>query len=95
MRKLATLATAIVVAAVIVLAYLSSQPAAIDEKVLCESDSDCAPAECCHSDSAVNKDFAPACKDTLCTAVCAPKTLDCNQGKIKCIKNQCRVMLNG
>ncbi len=94
MRKLATLAAAIIIAVVIILAYQSSRPAEIDEKLSCESDSDCVPAACCHSDSAVSKKHAPDCKDTFCTAVCTPKTLDCNQGKIKCIKNQCRVVLN-
>ncbi|MBI4095484.1 MAG: hypothetical protein HY438_01335 [DPANN group archaeon] len=97
MRKLATLAIALVVAAVIILLYLSSQPAkaAKDSKSFCSSDSDCARAECCHSSSAVSRGFAPDCKDVLCTAVCQPKTTDCGQGKIKCVRQECRVVLNG
>ena len=73
--------------------YFSSQPAEPDEKLSCSSDSDCAPAGCCHADSAVNKNFAPDCRAIFCSAVCAPGTLDCGGGEIKCIKNKCEVVL--
>ena len=49
---------------------------------------------CCHSTSAVNKDNALDCKAVLCTMDCAPNTLDCGQGQIKCVDNICTVRLN-
>ncbi|MBI2040748.1 MAG: hypothetical protein HYT16_01475 [DPANN group archaeon] len=93
MRKLATLAV-IIVALALGFAYLFNQPAQADGKVFCASDSDCVQKECCHPVSAVNKAFRPDCSDTFCTAVCQPNTLDCNQGKIKCIKNKCEAIIN-
>ncbi len=60
----------------------------------CSADRDCVSAQCCHAADAVNKDYAPDCRGILCTQVCQPGTIDCNQGEIKCIKNECAVVLN-
>ena len=57
----------------------------------CFVDTDCAPAQCCHPLSAVNKASAPDCGGTLCTAVCEGP-LDCGQGEIKCVSNRCTVV---
>ena len=59
----------------------------------CTQDSDCVPASCCHPTDAVNKDNAPDCSGTMCTMNCEPNTLDCGQGEIKCVKNECIVFL--
>ena len=59
----------------------------------CVSDADCVPAQCCHSTDTVNKDFAPDCSKTFCTMECAPGTLDCGQGEVKCVKKQCKAIL--
>jgi len=60
----------------------------------CQVDTDCVQAQCCHATDAVAKQYAPNCTGSLCTLDCAPKTLDCSQGSIKCIDNQCIVVLN-
>ena len=62
-------------------------------ETFCTTDDDCVPAECCHPTSAVNRNFAPDCTGTFCTAYCAPDTLDCGGGEVKCIKNKCEVVL--
>jgi len=62
-------------------------------ETFCATDGDCVPAQCCHPNAAINKNFAPACKGIFCTAACAPQTLDCGGGEIKCIKNKCEVVL--
>ena len=72
--------------------FVLLQPKPItDEQLACSSDSDCVPAGCCHSKSAVNRNFAPDCSDMFCTAVCEPNTLDCGQAKPKCIVRRCGV----
>ena len=63
------------------------------EKV-CEVDSDCIAAQCCHATDAVNKDNAPDCRGLLCTMNCEPDTLDCGQGEIKCVSGSCEAVLN-
>jgi len=69
-------------------------PSSIPAEKQCTTDSDCVPAQCCHPDSAVNKDFAPDCKGTFCTEECSPGTLDCQQGEIKCLAGACTAVLN-
>ncbi len=59
----------------------------------CFEDTDCVPATCCHPTEAVNKEFRPNCSNVFCTEECQPNTLDCGQGKIKCIKNKCEVLI--
>lgn len=59
----------------------------------CEND-DCAPAQCCHLSSTVNKEFAPYCRNTGCIAVCSGP-LDCGAGRPACINNKCSIIRTG
>lgn len=59
----------------------------------CTSDDDCVAATCCHANDSVNKDHAPDCSTSICTLNCAPDTLDCAQGEIKCVDNQCTAII--
>ncbi len=59
----------------------------------CTQDTDCVPATCCHAADSVNKEHGPNCVGQLCTLDCEPNTIDCGQGKIKCVENQCKVEL--
>lgn len=70
----------------------AGQPAR-DERRFCASDIDCAAEQCCHPTGAVNKRFMPACADAVCTMECAPRTLDCNQGEVRCLNSQCMVFI--
>jgi hypothetical protein len=56
----------------------------------CVSDSDCVPAQCCHADSCINKNFKGVC-NLLCTNVCSGP-LDCNIGYCGCVKGKCSVV---
>ena len=58
----------------------------------CNSNSDCVPATCCHPKVCINKAFAPNCKNTICTDVMTPNTLD--YGKCECINNTCEAVIN-
>ncbi len=60
----------------------------------CVVDSDCVKAECCHASGAVNKEYGPDCSNLFCTQECVPNTLDCGQGQIKCVKNECVGVIN-
>ncbi len=59
----------------------------------CTVDADCVPAECCHAKSAVHQNFAADCSETFCTMECAPETLDCGQGEVKCVEGVCQVVI--
>ena len=59
----------------------------------CTADADCVPDGCCHPKNAVNKDFAPDCSETFCTGECAPNTLDCGQGEVRCFDKLCTAVL--
>ncbi len=59
----------------------------------CTTAADCVPAACCHAQNAVNQEYKPDCSETLCTAVCEPRTLDCGQGEIQCVRGECTVVL--
>ena len=72
--------------------FLISCTSSIDSETSCKKDSDCVPADCCHSKTAVNKMYSPHCGDVVCTQECAPGTLDCGQGEAKCISNECIVV---
>ncbi|MBR9683905.1 hypothetical protein GOV03_05200 [Candidatus Woesearchaeota archaeon] len=61
---------------------------------MCTEDKECVPAACCHADDAVNKENAPNCAGMLCTTECAPNTIDCQQGEIKCVKGSCEAVPN-
>ncbi|MBI4983192.1 hypothetical protein HZC32_00925 [Candidatus Woesearchaeota archaeon] len=68
--------------------------ASVPVEKVCTADKDCVPATCCHASDAVNKESAPDCKGQLCTMECVPDTLDCSQGKVACIKGECKIILN-
>ncbi len=72
---------------------LSCMPQQATENMQCATDADCVPAACCHPKDAVNKAFAPNCEGIACTLECAPETLDCGQGEVKCVDNECKAML--
>ncbi len=76
----------------IVLVVVSCTP--LHPEKFCREDVDCVPAQCCHPTDALQKDFAPDCTNTICTMECAPDTLDCGQGEIKCIEKQCTVVIS-
>jgi hypothetical protein len=65
----------------------------IENEMACSEDNECVAATCCHATDAINKDFRPDCSSTLCSAECAPETLDCGQAKAKCVSDQCQVVL--
>ena len=64
----------------------------ISEELQCSKDIECVPNACCHADGTVNRDFAPDCSSMLCTMECAPDTIDCGQGDLKCLEGQCQVV---
>lgn len=66
--------------------------ATVSEEKACSTDADCVPASCCHPDDAVNKEHAPDCQGLLCTTECVPDTLDCGQGKAKCVSDSCEAV---
>lgn len=76
----------------LLLVSCSEVPAVLPEKQ-CSRDVDCVPAQCCHSSDAVNKNYAPTCGGFFCTLECAPNTLDCGQGEIKCREGKCIVVI--
>lgn len=61
----------------------------------CSSDSDCAPAQCCHPMSCVPVSQMPNCGGIACTMVCMPGTMDCGEGRCACINNSCGVIWRG
>jgi hypothetical protein len=61
----------------------------------CSVDTDCVQASCCHASDAVNKEFSPDCRTTLCSLECKPGTLDCGQGQVKCVNNECKAVIEG
>jgi hypothetical protein len=56
----------------------------------CVYDSDCVPAQCCHPDSCINKDYKSVC-NLMCTAICSGP-LDCSAGSCGCVKGECSVI---
>jgi hypothetical protein len=76
--------------AVLFLAACSQVPAQdIPSEKFCEVDTDCVADSCCHADGAVNKENAPECIGVLCSLSCEPNTLDCGQGSVRCVENEC------
>ena len=65
----------------------------IPDKNYCVADSDCVPAKCCHANESVNKIMSPNCQMISCSQECVPGTIDCNQGEIKCLNNECKVRI--
>lgn len=76
----------------VILTACATKPSVPAEK-FCESDADCVPAQCCHPDDAVNKDYAPDCSEVFCTMECRPGTIDCGQGEIRCVEKECQAVL--
>ncbi|MBI2662659.1 hypothetical protein HYX11_04335 [Candidatus Woesearchaeota archaeon] len=75
------------------LLLISCTPSIPSEKS-CTQDSDCVPATCCHANQSINKNYAPNCQNILCSMGCEPNTLDCSQGEIKCVNNECTILFN-
>ena len=65
----------------------------IPENKLCAVDTDCVPADCCHAKDSVNLNSAPNCEGMMCTMECAPNTLDCGQGEVKCVEKECKAVM--
>lgn len=63
-------------------------------KKQCMQDFECVPATCCHPKDALNIKYAPNCAEMVCTMECRPGTIDCGQGEIKCVKNQCTTIIH-
>lgn len=59
----------------------------------CSVDADCVAETCCHPRDAVNSYYAPRCEGIVCTQECVPRTMDCGQGRIKCVNSECQVIL--
>ncbi len=74
--------------------FLLTSCASIPAEKQCSLDDECAAVECCHGENAVNKNFAPDCSKILCTSECVPNTLDCGQGEVKCVKGECKAVIN-
>lgn len=55
----------------------------------CKTDSDCAPAECCHPRTCVPAAKRPTCKDVRCTMECRGGTFDCGGGGCLCQGGKC------
>ena len=85
--------TFLMIGIICLLVFLVSCTSVPPEKV-CSAAEDCVKATCCHATEAVNKEFAPDCAGQFCTMECVPKTLDCQQGKVQCVKGGCEVVLN-
>lgn len=65
----------------------------VENEKICNVDSDCVPASCCHAIDVVNKENAPSCENLKCTASCET-ILDCGQGKPVCREGQCEIEVN-
>ncbi|PIZ52059.1 hypothetical protein COY27_01750 [Candidatus Woesearchaeota archaeon CG_4_10_14_0_2_um_filter_33_13] len=76
----------------VLLTFLIVGCSSVDEELVCTKDVDCVPNQCCHADGALNKEFGPNCLGQLCTMECVPGTIDCGQGEIKCLNEQCQVV---
>jgi predicted nucleic acid binding AN1-type Zn finger protein len=59
----------------------------------CKIDDDCVPASCCHASECIAVEKAPDCTGVMCSAVCEPGTLDCNQGHCACVKGECKAVI--
>ncbi len=57
----------------------------------CQTDEECAPAECCHPLSCVDEKYKPDCGRVFCTQVCQGP-IDCGAGRCGCVNNKCQVV---
>ena len=78
---------------IVALLLVSCSPAIPSQKS-CSSDADCMKATCCHAKDAVNSKYAPDCSGQICTMDCEPDTLDCGQGSIQCLEQQCTAVIS-
>ena len=92
MRRLAGVIV-IVIAVLIAILVTRNHNLPVTDTYFCNYDSDCIAEQCCHATSAINKNFAPNCKEAICTMECRGGTLDCGYGEIKCISNKCTAVL--
>jgi hypothetical protein len=58
----------------------------------CIQDSDCVAKEACHPKNCVNKAHVENEKIFICSAVCEPGSLDCDQGYCSCLNNKCNAV---
>ncbi len=65
----------------------------IDNIKVCEVDSDCVPATCCHATDVINRKFMPNCSGIKCTMSC-DTILDCKRGKPVCDNGKCVIKEN-
>ena len=79
------------VGGVLLILFRSNKNFGAGEKT-CFADTDCVPAQCCHSTDVVNKIYAPKCSGVFCTENCLQGTLDCGFGKPLCVNNRCTIM---
>lgn len=59
------------------------------QPAVCQIDSDCVPATCCHATACVLKQNAPNCEGIMCTMECRPGTIDCYGGCL-CENGSCK-----
>jgi hypothetical protein len=83
----------ILVGSILFFVFKDSKNSIIEDKKYCLIDSDCVPASCCHANELVNKEYAPNCEGVVCSLECSG-LLDCGEGKISCINNQCEIVSN-
>ena len=74
---------------IISLALLLITGCSTPPEVECINDSDCIPAQCCHSAECTASYNAPNCSGIYCTQECVPDTLDCQQGSCICDNGIC------
>jgi hypothetical protein len=82
----------IIIGLVLILSFIVSACNTIPSTKVCEINADCVPAYCCHSNEVINKDNKPDCSGVLCSAECAPDTLDCGQAKALCVEGICTMV---
>jgi len=70
---------------------LTPVPTTTGDPLSCTGDSDCVPAQCCHPESCINKQYQPDCSAVLCTASCEGP-LDCGAGHCRCNEGKCQVV---
>jgi hypothetical protein len=66
-------------------------PTTTGDPLSCTGDADCVPAQCCHPESCINKQFQPDCSAVLCSAACLGP-LDCGAGHCRCSEGKCQVV---
>ncbi len=70
---------------------LTPVPPTTGDPLSCTGDADCVPAQCCHPESCVNKQYQPDCSAVLCSAACLGP-LDCGAGHCRCNEGKCQVV---